>query len=219
MDRIHLDQKVIARGKELIEFDIYGDQKGRDFPRGSERTLRRLMDELQHYCDLYNEQMEGSRSHDLIINYVTMVASWLVPTTQLVRRCYVVFRKEREPSKYPGQPLTHPENCFREDANILFGLMRRFATEMIKAPGPSALRYGVDQLRVILVKRLQLAIRICDIATQLLLDAEGKDSPRIGAWNKMQARALREYGKAVTELAKNYENASNICQSDSEEVA
>jgi hypothetical protein len=229
MDRIHLDQKVITRGKELIDFDIYGDQKGKPFPRGSERTLRRLMDELQHYCDLYNEQMEGARNHDFIINYVTMVASWLIPTTQLVKRCYVVFCKEREPNKYPGkpypgqsflsQPLTHAETCFLEDAKMLFGLMRSFATDMIKAPGPSAIRYGVDQLRIIWIKRLQLSIRICDIATELLVDAEGKDSRRIAAWNKLQARALREYGKAVTELAKNYENASDICRSDSEEVA
>ena len=53
----------------------------------------------------------------------------------------------------------------------------------------------------------------------LLVDAEGKDSRRIGVWNRVQARALREYGKAVTELAKNYEHTSNGCQSDSEEVA
>jgi hypothetical protein len=219
MDMIHLDQKVITRGNELLNFDTCDDQKMEGFPRGSQRTLRRLMDELHYYCDLYNEQMEGSRNHDLMINSVTMVASWLIPTTRLVRRCYVVFRKEREPHKYPGQPLTPAENCFLEDAKLVFDLMRGFATGMIKAPGPSAVRYDRDQLRVIRVKRLQLSIRICDIATQLLVDAEGKDSRRIGVWNRVQARALREYGKAVTELAKNYEHTSNGCQSDSEEVA
>ena len=214
MDMIHLDRTIISRGKELITFDQFGDQKGKPFPRGSERTLKRLSEELQYYCDLYNRQSEGVQNHTAIIDFVRKIASWLVPTTELLKTCWVVFRKERDFENspdgkgvvYADDPLTLAEAVFLEDAKMVIELMRKLAVAVIEQPGQSLVPYDEAEMRNVRQLRLQLSLRLSDIGIRLFVEADGKNA-NLKPWHKLHARALREYSKALTELAKDYEGA------------